>query len=320
MATGQVLLGFIGLYKLIKAQKADIIHVNGSRACLYAGLVGRILNIPVIWHVRETKKDLFVYDLFLSIISNSIICVSRSTKVKRFGRFGTMMSMKIHIAYNGVDTYLFNKNRSARQKIRRQFNVGDHLLFGIVGNLIPLKGHDFFLKGLAEAKKLQPDFGAKAIFIGRFLDAEDKKRLYRLTADLKLQDDVIFNGFSDNIPAYLSALDVFSLPSQREGCSRALLEAMSVGLPVIASKISEIEEVVRPDKNAILVEYGDVSQMAAAIIELAENKKLREMLGRENRNRAQTVFGMRSHVDSIQHVYEKLLMKTDKKSTYAHCI
>jgi glycosyltransferase involved in cell wall biosynthesis len=128
-----------------------------------------------------------------------------------------------------------------------------------------------------------------------------------MTNELKLQHDVIFKGHSDNIPAYLSAFDVFVLPSQREGCSRALLEAMSVGLPIIASNISEIKEVAMHGRNAVFVEYGDISQMAAAILELSEDKSLRERLGDENRGRVTGSFTMQTHVADIQQVYANLV-------------
>jgi len=319
LGRGLPLWALVKLARILRQKNVDLIHVNGSRACFYSGIAGRLQAIPVIWHVRETIQDLEAYDKLLARLSAAIICVSRSVQMKRFAKFGPRTCNKIQVAYNGIDTQHFIKDPAAREKIRQQLGIGAQSLFGIIGNLIPLKGHDFFLKAMAEVKKTRPDLGTKAIFIGRCLDVDYKKRLYRLTADLKLQDDVIFGGYSDNIPAYLSAFDVFVLPSQREGCSRALLEAMSVGLPVIASKISEIEEVVNPDRNAILVEYDDVFQMATALIKLAENKKLRELLGEENQKRVQAIFSLQAHVDSIQRVYENILVKTDKENKYAHC-
>lgn len=309
----------IKLSKIFRIKNIDLIHANGSRACLYSEISGRLLKIPVIWHVRETKKDITVYDKLLAHFASDIICVSDGVLAKRFGKFGSLITDKIHVVYNGVDTKYFNQDPETGKKVRQQLGIGRQILFGIVGNLIPLKGHDFFIKALAKAKRSRPDLEIKAVFLGRFLDAEYKKVLYGLAADLQLQEDVIFNGYCGNIPAYLSALDVFVLPSRREGCSRALLEAMSAGLPVIASKISENEEVVKPDKNAILVQYGDISQMAKAITELAENSKLRDDLGRENRQRAQAVFSMRLHVENIQRVYKKVLIGNRRENTYAHC-
>jgi len=320
MVFGLPLIAVVKLGRILNSKNIHAIHVNGSRACFYCGIAGRCLGTPVLWHVRETIQDKAVYDWFLSRLSTSIICVSKSVQIKRFTKFGRQIYNKIHVVYNGVDTIRFTRDLKQGGKIRRKFELGDNMLFGIVGNVIPRKGYAFFLKGLARAKAINPDLSVKALFFGRFIDSKYKNKLYRLVKDKHLTDDVIFMGYSENISANLSVFDVFVLPSQSEGFSRSLIEAMSTGLPVLATKISEIEEAVSPGKNAILVEYGDVSQMAAAITELAEDKKLREVLGRENRKRAQSVFSMRHHVDSIQRVYENLLMKTDKKNTYAHSI
>ena len=297
----------IKLAKILKTQKADLIHVNGSRACFYAAIVGRTLGIPVIWHVRETIQDIEAYDRFLASMSSAIICVSNSVRDKRFGKLNAGIQDRISIVYNGIDPQQFQMDQSSRKMVRGQIGMGDDTLLGIVGNLIPLKGHHIFLKAFAEAKKRHPELNAKAIFLGRFLDTEYRELLVRMTNQLNLQDDVIFRGHSNNIPHYLSALDVFVLPSQREGCSRALLEAMSVGLPVIASRISEIKEVALPDRNAVLVEYGDVSQLAAAILKLSQDKKLRERLGDENRKRVTGLFTMQTHAAGIQQVYANLV-------------
>ena len=306
------------LAKILKTEKVDLIHVNGSRACAYAGIVGKILGIPVIWHVRETKRDVAAYDRFLASVSTSIICVSKSVGDKRFGRLNATIRERINTVYNGIDPHKFQLNLKARETVRRQFGIGDGTLLGTVGNIIPLKGHHVFLKALAEVKKMQPGIAAKAIFIGKFLDPDYREKLLELTHKMKLQKDVVFKGPSDNIPDYLSALDIFVLPSQREGCSRALLEAMSVGLPIIASDISEIEEVAARDRNAVLVEYGDELQLAAAILKLSEDKRLREKLGGENRRRVTALFTLQSHVAGIEHVYADLIRKHDQVKFHAY--
>ena len=95
------------------------------------------------------------------------------------------------------------------------------------------------MKALAKAKAHRPDLVAKALLIGRPLDSSFNEMLHQLVIDSDLNGDVIFLDYSERILEILSALDVFVLPSQREGFSRSLLEAMSIGLPVLATKISE---------------------------------------------------------------------------------
>lgn len=84
---GQPFVALINLLKFARKYNIEIIHANGSRACIYGGLAGRILRIPVIWHVRETIKDLVIYDGLLCFLSKAIICVSENVSKKRFDRF-----------------------------------------------------------------------------------------------------------------------------------------------------------------------------------------------------------------------------------------
>ena len=307
------LRGLFSLVKLVKKSKIDLIHNNGPRACFYGAIAGRVLKIPVIWHVRESLKDLLFYDYLLAKMSNVIICVSNSVKSKRFGRFGQQINKKIRIVYNGIDTNKFQVSNGSRYKVRTQLFVkSNDILVGLVGNIIPRKAQDFFLKGLAKAKHIRPDLGIKALLIGRPLDEEFGDYIRKLVIDLNLSSNVIFREFSDKIPNIFSALDIFALTSKSEGFCRSLLEAMMCGLPVIASKIDEIEEAVVDQKNAILVNINDIEKMASAIIRLCEDSFLRKKMGILNRNIAVKQFSLSTHVASIESIYNCLLDKKEK--------
>lgn len=308
--TGTPLYAIKKLITILKQRRVDIIHVNGSRACYYSGWAGRMLGIPVVWHVRETQKDIFLYDGLLSLLSNVIICVSKSVRSKRFERFGKITNKKINIVYNGIDTSKFSKSAKDRQYIRDRFFLKeDEVVFGVVGNIIPRKGQDFFLKGLARAKELKPDLSDKALFIGHHLDPSFSKMLNQLVLDLNLKDTVLFRNYSNEITGIYSAIDIFALPSKSEGFSRSLLEAMSMSLPIVASKISEIEEAVVQGENALLVECSDIDQMAAAIIKLSEDEVLKMNMGEKNRKRAVEHFDLQSHVKAIEKIYTRLLSR-----------
>ncbi len=296
----------------LKQTKPDIIHANGSRVCFYSVLAGRALGIPVVWHVRETLKDLLFYDAFLGLASKSILCVSRSVAAKRFGRFGPLLDKKVTVVYNGVDTSRLVRDEQARDQVRTHLAIQNHeVLFGMLGNIIPRKGYEFFLQSLAEAKKLNDQLSAKVLIVGRQLDTEYHAILLRLISDLHLQDSVLFQDYSENVRALLSAMDVFVLSSKSEGFSRALLEAMSSGLPVLATRISEIEEAVADQENALLISFGDIESMASAILTFAKDGALRKRMGEKNRERAVEKFGLKAHAGAVENVYRKL---TSKKS------
>ena len=143
--------------------------------------------------------------------------------------------------------------------------------------------------------------------VGRALDPTFEKGLRRLVSDLKLNGSVLFHDYTQNIEEIFSALDVFALPSKREGFSRALLEAMSCGLPVLATRLDEVEEAFSHGEGGILVDFNDVEKMGSAIISLSENSGLRKEMGDRNRKRAIERFDLRSHAEAVQEIYAKLL-------------
>jgi glycosyltransferase involved in cell wall biosynthesis len=296
------------LISVLKRSRIDIIHVNGSRACLYSTIAGRILGLPVIWHVRETIKDLFLYDGFMGLLATRILCVSKSVKKKKFRRFPRPIMHKTTIIHNGVNTMAFQKNDDSREKIRSELGITDNdVLFGIIGNMIPLKGQDIFLLALAKAKGYRPDLRVKLILVGRSLFPDFRKKLERLVSELRLENRVLFSGYIENVTKIYSALDVFALPSQREGFSRSILEAMSSGLPVLATRISEIEEAVSEPENALLVGFGDIEGLASCIIKLAEDKALRNTMRRNNRKKAVEKFDLMTHARAIEEIYREII-------------
>ena len=306
---GSPLIALISLIKFLKRKKIEIVHANGSRVCLYAGIAGKILGIPIIWHVRETIQDIFWYDCLLGRLSSKIICVSKSVQKKRFTMFGKFINNKIIVVHNGVDTNIFKKDLAARSRVREELGLDGQILFGMVGNFVPLKGQDFFLKGFAEAKRRIPNLQAKVLLVGRPLDKAYYKSLVRLSRKLNIKSDIIYKYYRHDIHEILSALDIFALPSKREGFSRSMLEAMSCELPVIATKISEIEEAIVDNKNGILVDFMHVEQMTSAIIKLCKNNSMRNEIGTRNRLDVETKFDLASHANRIESLYLRFIRR-----------
>ncbi len=188
--------------------------------------------------------------------------------------------------------------------------IKNEILFGIVGNIIPRKGQDFFLRSFARAKETKPDLPAKVLIIGHALDQSFDKVVQKIAVQMNLTSHVIFQPYFKAVSDIFAGLDVFVLPAKSEGFSRSILEAMSTGLPILASKISEIEEAVAQGKNGILVDFGDEEGMAYGIIKLTEEKELRKEMGKRNRRRAQQEFDLKSHVKSVERIYKSLVCQS----------
>jgi glycosyltransferase involved in cell wall biosynthesis len=298
------LMALLKLINFLKSKRVNIIHANGSRVCLYSVLAGRTLRIPVFWHVRETVKDFFLYDGLLLAFSKIVISVSESVKRKRFERFPIRLRKKIKIVHNGIDIEGLRTKEDTREQARRDIGAGENeVLFGIVANYIPLKGQDFLLRAIGSIIERDSNLPLKVLLVGRTHDLPYYQRLERLVSEMGLGKKVIFMGFTKNISAIYAALDVFVLTSKREGFSRSVLEAMGAGLPIVATRLQEIEEAVRDKHNGFLVDYGDIDNLASAILRLLKDASLRSKMGHANQERVIEKFSLEFHARSIERLY-----------------
>ena len=304
IASAKPLIGLLKLIDFLRGNGVSIIHANGSRVCLYSVLAGRALGIPVFWHVRETIRDFFLYDGLLLAFSKVVISVSESVKRKRFDRFPFSMRQRIKIVHNGIDIDAFKLEQETRQQTRKVLGVGEsEVLFGFVANYMPLKGQDFFLRAIGRIMNHQSNLPLKVLLVGRPHDFPYYRLLKRLVSEMGLEKEVTFMGFTRSIKTIYNALDVFVLTSKREGFSRSILEAMSASLPIVATRLQEIEEAVIDNRNGFLVDYGDIENLAYAIRRLTEDASLRSQLGQANLQRVMEKFSLESHARSIERLY-----------------
>ena len=293
------------LRSIIRAQGVDIVHANGSRAQFYAALAKKGTKAKLVWHLRESTPDMFLYDWFISKAADRIICVSEGTKEKRISHRFPMFNAKTIVVYNGVDTHRFTRDLNARESVRNQIGVKkDDVLLGLIGLLIPRKGHQILLKALSVLVGDHPDI--KLLIMGRTVDEAYTERIKTMANQLGLGAHVFLSGPREDMVAVLSALDIFVLPSQGEGFSRALIEAMSLSLPIIASDISGNNEAIIQDKTGFLVPYGDVYLLAEDIQKLLKNRQKSINMGVNARKRVEDVFSIKKHISEIQNVYEEL--------------
>ncbi len=301
------LITLLRLCSFLRKNHVDLIHANGSRCCLYSNIAGKIIGVPVIWHVRETKQDLYFYDKLLGMLAAKIICVSKSVRVKRFKRYNAHYNRKFAVIYNGVDTINLRRDDGKRAVYRAELGLKkEEILFGLVGNLIRRKGQAFFLKSLTVALRSETSLPCKVLLIGHADDADYYSELKAFVRYHKIEDKVIFKSFEKDINKIFSGIDVLVLPSQSEGFSRSIIEAMSFGLPILASDIAEIKEAVTPDINGILTEYKNIDAMSVAILKFVhQSYALSEMRDR-NRQKAVKSFDIRGHTANVEKIYQEL--------------
>jgi glycosyltransferase involved in cell wall biosynthesis len=260
------------LARLLRKYKADILHCHG----FWAGFIGRIAALlarrPCIYTIhnflpgnlgRWARRGAIWIEEMLSGITKSIIAVSGA--LKNHATLGLGIDPhKIRIIYNGI--HLPEKIRED-QDIKRMWGIdkGEKLV-GTVARLIPAKGLDVLIDAVPMVLREFPD--TKFMIVG---DGPVKSALVAKASNLKCDKNIIFVGHSEYIWYYYRAFDIFVLPSLSEGLGIALLEAMAMGKPVIASDIGGIREIVKHNRNGYLVSPGNSRELANAILFYLEN-------------------------------------------------
>jgi N-acetyl-alpha-D-glucosaminyl L-malate synthase BshA len=226
--------------------------------------------------------------------SDAVTAVSSFLQEKTRQGFGA--DLEIQSIPNFVDTALYT--RSASDSLERKLRCGDEWILMHVSNFRPVKRVQDCIRILAEVRKKLP---ARLVFVG---DGPERSEAERLTRELGVEEHVTFLGKQSALPEILSVADIFLLPSQQESFGLSALEAMSCSVPVIATNIGGIPEVVKHDETGFIAELGDVQRMAKYCVELLSNPKKLAAFRENARRRAVDNFDIAKIVPMYEALYE----------------
>lgn len=204
---------------------------------------------------------------------------------------------RLVVIRNGIEPLV--KEFKNREDMRKQVGLpADGLLLLTVGRLTVQKGHTVLLDAIAKMAPRYPQ--ARFAFAG---DGPLRHSLEEQAARLGIADRVIFLGLREDVTSWLFAADIFVQPSLWEGLSLALLEALFAGLPVVASWVEGVVDVVKDQKSALLVAPGEAEPLAAAMARMIEDGALRQRIARAGQERAEKNFG----IETMCKTYESLM-------------
>lgn len=271
---------FIKIYKIIKRIKPDIVHTHSSKAGFIGRLAAKLAKAPSVVHTPhghifygygfgrlKTKFYIFLEKL-ASVFTSKIIALTNGEKNESL-RFGIGKDNQWTIIHSGVEAWA--GGNSHRAEVRNEFNIPeDAVIVGTVARLEHVKG----VKYLIEAIPLitSPLF---FLIIG---DGDERGELELMVKNLRLRR-VIFTGMRSDVPELMSAIDIYIQPSLNEGMGKTIVQAQYAGLPVIATQVQGIPDLIEHGKTGILVPPQDPRSIANAINELAQNTPLRAKLG-----------------------------------------
>lgn len=274
------LLKIYPLIKLIKKHNIEAIIAHQFRPTYLMEICSWFVRLKQkisVFHgnntIRHKSNRLFTH-LFLRR-NTEFVTVSQSVKQDLIFSFKIKPS-KIHVIYNGVDVQYIQGHFLSRPELRKQWNCSDHdFVFGHVARLVPIKGQKYLLQ--AFALLLQQYKNIKLIIIG---GGRIEKELHELAEQLNIGQYVVFTGALPEAHRYMIGFDTFILPSLDEGLGVVLLEAMVAKLPIIASNVGGIPEIV--ENLGMLVPAGDVSALKNAMQSMLDMGKEKQQEMGEN--------------------------------------
>lgn len=204
---------------------------------------------------------------------------------------------------NGVPVERYCHHPAGLDHLRHRLGINsDEVVVVCVANLTRAKNHSLLLRAFAQAVKAAPTL--RLLLVG---DGPRRAELERQCSELAIIGRVKFLGFCRDVPSVLRASDLFALTSDWEGSPLAILEAMAAGLPVVATAVGGVPEVVQHGVTGLLVSQGDEVGITRALVTLAGNQSLRLGMGQAGQRRAQRLFSAHAMAAAYEHLYWTLL-------------
>lgn len=303
------------LYRFFRRTQPDIVHLNSSKIGLLGALAGRLAGTKKIiftvhgWAFNEFRprhhQAIFKVIYWLTILlADKTIAVSEELKTEV--AHWPWIKKKITVIHNGCAPLQFLERSPARAALGhlawgKQIDLASLNQATVIGTIAELhhnKGLDYLLAAIDE---LKDKLGETLVWI--IGQGEQAEKLKQLTKDYGLTDRVVFFGHLDNAAQYLRAFDIFVLPSRTEALGYSLLEAGQAGLPVIASAVGGIPEIISDFKLGILVRPGNIKELKLALGRLLDHPEERAKFGERLAKKVNKDFGLNKMVFLTEKIY-----------------
>jgi len=299
-----------GLARFLRDENVDILHTH----LFYSGLIGVLTKrlhrqtiIAMMRHhtsvVRMLGSRFHVRaDRWMAEKADKVLTVSNAAKAYMLD-VDHIDRDDIEVVHLGFDFEKLSPNAEDRDPVRREFGFADNdLVIGYVANFARGKGHIQLIEAFEKIAGKIPN--ARLLFAGRGELDEVNAAVAKFSPE-----KIILVGWQNDISTCLNAMDIFVQPSLSEAFSQVIMEAMGVGLPVVATNVGGAGEIIESGVNGVLIEPNDVSAIADEVIRLSGDPELRQRLGRAARKTVTENFTAEQMVERQFALYERWLAK-----------
>lgn len=303
------------LWRILRRERVDVLHTHNPKPGVYGRIIGRLAGVP---HVVNTVHGLFatesdhcakrciVYGLeVLSARFSDAELIQNPEDLELLRNLPLYPRSRARLLGNGVDLKRFEPSRFSdeeRLRVRNELGISPgQIAVGAVGRLVVEKG---YLELFRAAEQLGPEYVVFAIGPD---DPEKADAITPAAVERARRNGVRFLGMRTDVESVYAGLDIFVLPSYREGYPRVAMEAAAMGLPVVATDVRGCRQVVEDGLTGMLIPPRDSDALAAAIKALGTNETLRLRMGAAARIRAERLFDEQQIVDIVLETYQSLV-------------
>jgi glycosyltransferase involved in cell wall biosynthesis len=303
----KLVLAFFQIAAYLRRERVDLVHTH----CTTPGFVGRFAaraaNVPVIMHTahgfyfdersRRAKRLFFALLERLAGLFTDALLTQNRADLETARKYRIVPAERSHLIGNGIDL--------ARFQIRPPLPPPDgQPTITCIARLEPVKNHPLLFEAVRRLWERGERFKVWLVGGGSL-----REEYQSLCGRMDYGHLIHFLGYRNDVPQLLAQTDILVLTSIMEGIPRAVLEAMAVGLPVVATRVTGTAEVVQHGQTGYLVELGDAEDLAARLGELLRRPQLRAEMGARGRQVALREFDETPVVESLKQIYRTLLLK-----------
>ncbi|HMP82020.1 MAG TPA: glycosyltransferase [Verrucomicrobiota bacterium] len=291
------------LRRLIRQRGVELVHTN-TGVVVSSALAARLAGVPHVWHIRDWFQEFGavwpIYSRYIVGGSKKVVCVSNAIA----GQFPP--GEKLTVIHNGFSLDEFRvPAESLRAEFRARHGLGEGFVVGCVGRIkLVRKGQEELVRAMGMLKRRGREL--RAVIVGAPFPGNEPhlEELHRLARELDVADRIVFTGeMPDPRPAY-AAMDVLAMTSaQPEPFGGVVMEAMSMGVPVIATNIGGSLDQVAEGETGLFVPPADAKALAAAIEQLMDDAPLRSRMGRAAVRRIETKFSLSEMVRRLEDLF-----------------
>lgn len=299
------------LRRVIDERAIRVVHCHQAVEAAHALLAtrGTAVKRVLSFHLGEADAKNRLALKFIAPRVDANVAVSRDLLARLKSEAGFDTGRNFHVVHNGVDAARLRA--AGRGRLREELALGpEDLLFGTIGNFYPDGRKDPMTACRALPQLFERAPRAQFVFVGG--RSEDAPQLYDECVAFCRERAITagrvhFTGKRADIPEILNSLDVFVLPSRREGFGIAAVEAMLAGVPAVLSDIGPLAEVSGGGEYASLFRAGDADDLARRLVELAREPERRALLAARAKEWAARQFGIEAHIAALLRLYESLV-------------